>query len=166
MNNKQVIKKQIELLRSGYHIGIYPEYIPLLCNECDLENFKFACVNNIGYNQINLEKLGINKPFHKASLLGFNTENASEWFLLDPTYGQFFKNEVFKNYMINNYKDFSLELLNQGFIECNMENIKCYFNGFIYSNAFTNNIDYDLVNENITTLFYSNNIIKKRINRH
>ena len=38
---------------------------------------------------------GINNPFHRASLIGFNSEEGPKWFLVDPTYGQFFKKKKF-----------------------------------------------------------------------
>ena len=41
-SNEVAVQKQVALLRDGYDIGIYPEYIPLMCNECDEENLKFS----------------------------------------------------------------------------------------------------------------------------
>ena len=108
MTNEEAIKKQVALLRKGYSIGIYPDYVPLMCNECALENDKFAYRNNLGFEEISLTRLGITEPFHRASLIGFNTPNGPEWFIVDPTYGQFFENKKFRNYMFDNYKDFSL----------------------------------------------------------
>ena len=46
MTNEESIRKQVDLLRKGYSIGIYPYHIPLLCNECDEENLKFTIINN------------------------------------------------------------------------------------------------------------------------
>ena len=163
MIKDKAIEKQVKLLREGYSIGIYPEYVPMLCNECDRENLKFTIVNNLGYDQISLTRLGIPKPFHLASLIGFNTYNRPEWFLVDPTYGQFFENKTFKNYMFDNYEEFTTTLLKQGYIECSKENIQAYFSGFIYSKAFEKNIDVLKVYENIQNLFLENNIIHEQI---
>ena len=136
MTNKEVIKKQVELLRNGYNIGVYPNVVEKLCNECDSENLKFTIVNRLGYEQINLNHLGIKEPFHRASLIGLNTTNGAKWFIVDPTYGQFYSNTAFYNYMIDNYEDFSNKILNQGYIECTPYNFTSYLNGFIFSGAF------------------------------
>ena len=162
-DNESVIRKQVQLLRDGYSIGIFPNYIPLMCNECDEENFKFSIKNNLDYEQINLKHLGISEPFHRASLIGFDILNGPEWYIVDPTYGQFFENEMFRNYMFDNYKEFSLKLLKQGYIECTLSNMLCYINGFIFSNAFGINIDRDFVYKKVQELLLSNVIVNKEI---
>jgi len=161
MTNEEIIKKQVSMLRKEYSIGVYPNYIPLLCNECDEENFKFTIKNDLGYEQIKLTNLGISEPFHRASLIGFNTPNGPEWFIVDPTYGQFFQNKKFRNYMFDNYKEFSLKLLKQGYIECTLLNMLYYINGFVFSNAYRNDIDSDLVYKKVEDLLFSNVIINK-----
>jgi len=164
MTNKEIIKKQVELLRKGYNIGIYPNEIEKLCTECDLENDKFTLINNIpGYASINLLNFGIKEPYHRASLIGFNTVNGPEWFLVDPTYGQFFENETFKNYMIENHEDFSINLLKEGFIECTLSNIVAYFNGFVFSNAFTTDININEVYDKLENFLITNKIVNKDI---
>lgn len=163
MTNEESIRKQVDLLRKGYSIGIYPYHIPLLCNECDEENLKFTIINNLGYEQINLVNLGIPEPFHRASLIGFNTQNEPEWFIVDPTYGQFFENDTFRNYMFNNHKDFSLKLLKKGYIKCTLTNMMYYINGFVFSNAFKNDIDKNLVYKKVEKLLLSNVIVDKEI---
>lgn len=163
MTNEEAIKKQVELLRNGYSIGIYPDHIPLLCNECDQENHKFTIKNNLAYEQISLTRLGIPEPFHRASLIGFNTPSGPEWFIVDPTYGQFFENDRFRDYMFNNYNEFSLELLKNGYVKCTLSNMLKYINGFIYSNAYTTNIDSDLVYKKVEELLFSNVIVNKEI---
>ena len=163
MTNEEVIKKQVDLLRKGYSIGIYPDYVPLVCNECALENDKFTYKNNLGFEEISLTRLGIPEPFHRASLIGFNTSNGPEWFIVDPTYGQFFENEKFRNYMFDNYKDFSLKLLKQGYIECTLSNMLYYINGFVFSNAYRNDIDSDLVYGKVEELLFSNVIVNKEV---
>ena len=163
MTNEEVIKKQVALLRKGYSIGIYPDYIPLVCNECALENDKFTYRNNLGFEEISLTRLGITEPFHRASLIGFNTPKGPEWFIVDPTYGQFFENKKFRNYMFDNYKDFSLKLLNQGYIECTLPNMMYYINGFVFSNAYMNDIDSNLVYQKVEELLFSNVIVNKEV---
>ena len=163
MTNEEAIKKQVALLRKGYSIGIYPDYVPLMCNECALENDKFAYRNNLGFEEISLTRLGIPEPFHRASLIGFNTSNGPEWFIVDPTYGQFFENKKFRNYMFDNYKDFSLKLLNKGYIECTLPNMMYYINGFIFSNAYRNDIDSNLVYQKVEELLFSNVIVNKEV---
>lgn len=163
MTNEQAIEKQVTLLREGYSIGIYPRDVPLMCNECAQENHKFACINNLGYEEISLTRLGISEPFHRSSLIGFNTKNGPQWFIVDPTYGQFFSNTKFRNYMFDNHKDFSLKLLKQGYIECTLLNMMSYINGFVFSNAFTNDIDSDLVYQKVEELLFSNIIVNKEI---
>lgn len=163
MTNEEAIKKQVALLRKGYSIGIYPDYVPLMCNECALENDKFAYRNNLGFEEISLTRLGIPEPFHRASLVGFDTPNEPEWFIVDPTYGQFFENKKFRNYMFDNYKDFSLKLLNQGYIECTLPNMMYYINGFVFSNAYMNDIDSNLVYQKVEELLFSNVIVNKEV---
>ena len=163
MTNEEAIKKQVALLRKGYSIGIYPDYVPLMCNECALENDKFAYRNNLGFEEISLTRLGIPEPFHRASLIGFDTLNGPEWLIVDPTYGQFFENKRFRNYMFDNYKDFSLKLLNQGYIECTLPNMMYYINGFIFSNAYRNDIDSNLVYQKVEELLFSNVIVNKEV---
>lgn len=163
MTNEEAIKKQVALLRKGYSIGIYPDYVPLMCNECALENDKFAYRNNLGFEEISLTRLGIPEPFHRASLVGFDTSNEPEWFIVDPTYGQFFENKKFRNYMFDNYKDFSLKLLNQGYIECTLPNMMYYINGFVFSNAYMNDIDSNLVYQKVEELLFSNVIVNKEV---
>ena len=163
-SNEEAVKKQVALLRDGYDIGIYPDYIPLMCNECDEENFKFSLFNNLGYEQISLVRLGIEEPFHRASILGFNSDTGSEWFIVDPTYGQFFENNKFRSYMEKNYIDFSATILSQGYIRCNLENILAYMAGFIYSNAFCSNVDSNLVYQNVDTFLKDSKIISSNEN--
>ena len=119
MKLDKVIKTQVDLLRKGYNIKIFPEEVEKLCNECDKENFKFAIVNNLGYEQIRVHDLIPGAPFHRSSLIGFNTTNGAKWFIVDPTYGQFYSNTAFYNY-----------------IECTPYNFTSYLNGFIFSGAF------------------------------
>ena len=145
MKNEQKIIEQVKYLRNKYYIGIYPNEVEKMCNECDIENALFSDENNFAHISINLVNLGIPEPFHRASLIGLNTDNGPIWFIVDPTYGQFFENEKFKNYMISNYKKFSYKLLKQGYIECNIENMLSYINGFVLSNAYTFNINKDKV---------------------
>lgn len=164
MDSKDAISKQVELLRNGYNILKYPNCVERMCVECDLENMKFADRNELGYANINFEHLGIPEPFHRASIIGFPTNKGPIWYLVDPTYGQFFENEKFKNYMFKNHKDFSDELLDKGFIECNLSNILNYINGFIFSNAFTSNINVEEVYNNIENLLVSNKIINNDLN--
>lgn len=163
MLHEKAIKKQVLLLRQFYNINLYPNFVDRKCIECDRENLKLAILNHLGYEQISLSNLGIPNPYHRASLIGFNTSGGPKWFIVDPTYGQFFENKLFKNYMFKNYKEFSFKLLNQGYIECTLSNIKSYIDGFIYSNAFTNNIDENLVYQKIEELLQSNNIVNKEI---
>ena len=163
ISNEEAIKRQVSLLREGYSIGVYPEYVPLMCNECDSENMKFAYVNDLGYEQISLVRLGIPEPFHRASLVGFNTDNGPEWFIVDPTYGQFFENEKFKEYMFGNYEEFSNKLLNQGYIECTLPNMLSYINGFALSDAYCSDIDVDEVYQKVEELLLSNVIVNREI---
>lgn len=166
MTNKEVIKKQVELLRNGYNIDVYPNVVEKLCNECDSENLKFTIVNRLGYEQINLNHLGIKEPFHRASLIGFNTKDFPEWFIVDPTYGQFFESIKFKNYMFKYYQKFATILLKDGFIENNISNILAYINGFIYSRAFTKSINEEEVYNNLQELLLSNSIVTKELYIH
>ena len=158
-SGESAVKKQVALLRDGYDIGVYPEYVPLMCNECDSENLKFSVVNETGYEQINLSRLGIPEPFHRASILGFNSPNGPEWFIVDPTYGQFFENDTFRGYMEGHYGEFSATLLKQGYVRCTMDNVRSYFDGFIYSNAFCKKVDSDKVYDKVGDLLVSSGII-------
>ena len=56
-------------------------------------------------------------------------------------------------------KLFSLELLNNGYVECTIENIYSYLHGFMYSEAFNLNVDKDLVNPK-TELSVENNTLR------
>lgn len=135
MDPKHIIEKQIRLLRDKFQIEVYPNYIERVCAECDRINMFTADTNNIVYEQINLRYLGITDDnfYHISSLWGFNTYNGPIWYLIDPTYGQFFENNEFSNYMFTNYKDFCSKLLNDGYIEFNIQNLKYYLDGFIYA---------------------------------
>lgn len=158
-SGESAVKKQVALLREGYDIGVYPEYVPLMCNECDSENLKFSVVNETGYEQINLTGLGIPEPFHRASILGFNSPNGPEWFIVDPTYGQFFEDETFRRYMEEKYGKFSSTLLKQGYVRCTMDNVRAYFDGFVYSNAFCRDVDNSKVYDRVGSLLVSSGII-------
>lgn len=158
-SGESAVKKQVELLRKGYDIGVYPEFVPLVCNECDSENLKFSVVNDIGYEQINLKRLGIDEPFHRASILGFNSPTGPEWFIVDPTYGQFFESKKFKDFMECYYDKFCEKILKQGYIKCTMENVKSYFDGFIYSKAFCKDVDSSKVYDKIGDLLVTGGII-------
>lgn len=149
MDNNSAIKKQVSLLKKHYNISTFPDSVECLCHECDLENYLFSLRNNLYYEQILLSKLGIDSPYHRASLVGFRADDGVQWFLVDPTYGQFFRNEKFANYMFSNYKDFSLELLDNGYVECTTENIYSYIHGFMFSKAFSDNIDTKIVYNNL-----------------
>ena len=159
MTIEELIKQHVTSLRKHYSIGIYPNDVPLMCNECDVENFRFAIKYSLLYEQIKLSDLGILEPFHRASLIGFSTNNANEWFIVDPTYGQFFENEKFRNYMFDNYKEFSLTLLNQGYIKFTNFNMMCYINGFVFSNAYITNIDSNVVYKKIEALLSLNGLV-------
>lgn len=159
MSNEEAIKTQVNLLRGFYKIMVYPNRVECKCSECDLENYLFTLRNNLGYEPLFLTKLGIDM-YHRASLIGFNSESGVQWFLVDPTYGQFFRNKKFSNYMFSNYKKFSLELLNNGYVECTIENIYSYLHGFMYSEAFNLNVDKDLVYNNIYNLLVKMHVLK------
>lgn len=165
MTIEEAITKQVKLLRKEYDIDIFPNYVDTKCNECDIENFKFAVFNNLEYEQISLTKLGITEPYHRASLLGFNTGNGLEWFIVDPTYGQFFHNEIFNQYMSSHHLTFSHSILEKGYVKCTLPNIYSYLSGFVFSNAFTNNINSEMVYNNLEKLLSQNNISKKKIKK-
>lgn len=154
MNNEDVeniLKEQIQLLRNKFGIGIYPEYIERVCTECDRMNMMYADTHNIGYLQINTKNLGITEDslYHISSLLGFNTIDGVIWYLVDPTYGQFFEKEKFRNYMLDKHKEFSLRLLKDGYIELNDNNLKSYLDGFIYTGNYDKNDIYNRINTRI-----------------
>lgn len=161
MSNNEVIAKQVKLLKEYYHILEYPDNVACVCNECDLENFLFAYRNKLHYEQILLSGLGIDYPYHRASIVGFDGSDGIQWFLIDPTYGQFFKNKNFNNYMFNNYREFSNKLLKNGFIECNIENINSYINGFIFSDAFSKNSNCNFVYDKLYNLLLNIAAINK-----
>ena len=50
-------------------------------------------------------------PFHRSSLIGFNTTNGAKWFIVDPTYGQFYSNTAFYNYMIEKGMDVTISIV-------------------------------------------------------
>ena len=155
------LDKYIYDLRTHYNINIYPDLVDYKCNECDIENFKLAYYNNLKYEQIRLDLLGINAPYHRASLLGFNLESNIIWFIVDITYGQFFQDKQFEKYMFENYKDFTIDLLQKGYTLFTEENIISYINGFIFANPFLKpnckNV-YDKLND----LLSKNNIIENK----
>jgi len=164
MDCENALDKQISLLREYYQIGIFPNSVKCLCNECDGEMLKFTILNNLGYEQIHFNNLGIDEPFHRASLVGFNTDNGPRWFIVDPTYGQFFSNKKFCSYVERNCLEFGSKLLKNGYIECNLSNIFYYFSSFIYSGAYSRGVDEYLVFDNINKLLIGQKIIKKSFN--
>ena len=140
-NYQYIISCFVEELRKRYDIGKYDlkqelGIVEKKCNECDIETFLFCGKLGLEYEQIKLDNIGIEVPFHRASLVGFSCLEGFKWYLVDPTYGQFFENKRFRDYMKNNYGLFSLELLDNGYIECNLVKMLAYINGFIYSNAY------------------------------
>lgn len=156
MTNEEAIQKQVELLRGGYNIGIYPNIVEKLCNECDSENLKFSIINNLGYEQIRVDLLVPNAPFHRASLIGFYTKKQTEWFIVDPTYGQFFENKIYASYMFNNYMDFSIELLKQGYIKATPTTFTSYLKGFVKSGAFNTIVDDEEILNNVNKSLWKN----------
>lgn len=159
MDNESIIANHVEKLREKYKIDKYPNEVLKKCNECDFENMKFADENGFWYDQISLTRLGIPEPFHKASLIELNNKR----YLIDPTYGQFFENDIFRDYMFSNYKDFSSELLDKGYIEFSFENILSYINGFIFSGAYTEKIDKDVVYSNLERLLLYRDISDREV---
>lgn len=133
MKIENIIKELVKKEREKYDIGIYPRYIPKVCNECDRYNMMFADTNGFRHEQINTKKFGIDDDdlFHVSSLLGCNTENGPMWYLIDPTYGQFYEDDNFKEYMFNNHYLFSNNLLTNGYIEFDIETLFHYIDGFI-----------------------------------
>lgn len=165
-NPRKIIECFIEDLKKFYDIGKYDiekeiGIVEKMCNECDEETWRFCGKYNYVYEQFRLDLIGINWPFHRASLVGFQTENYPKWYLLDPTYGQFFENEKFRNYMKSHYKEFSKELLEKGYIECNLTNMFSYINGFIYSNAYIEEVNAKVVYEKLEVFLLSNYIVNK-----
>lgn len=156
MSNEEAVRKQIALLREGYNIGIYPNIVEKVCNECDKENFKFSIINNLGYEQIRVDLLVPNAPFHRASIIGFNTTPRPEWFILDPTYGQFFENKIYASYMFDNHMDFSIELLKQGYIKATPTTFTAYLNGFVKSGAFNAPVEEEIVLNNVNKTLWEN----------
>lgn len=159
MREEQILKSYITAIRKKYNIKVFPGDVPCVCNECDLENMRFADMNDFGYVHIKLSSFGINEPFHRSSLIGFNTNMGPKWFLVDPTYGQFFKNKKFINYMSYNHAEFSATLLEQGYIECNLESMISYIDGFANSNAFIKPLNNQLVYQRVYDFLLDNNII-------
>lgn len=165
-NYEEIVKCFVEELRKRYTIGTYDlknktGIVEKMCNECDRETWRFCGKRNYGYESIWLNNLGIQCPFHRASLVGFNTQNGPKWYLVDPTYGQFFEEEKFRDYIEQNYEKFSDELLKKGYIECTILNMLSYINGFIYSNAFIKGVNAEEVYDKLESLLLSNNIVNK-----
>ena len=159
MDKEMKLKAHISILKSKYNIPTFPEDIPCLCNECDIENMRFADLYDYGYVHIKLSMLGINHPFHRASIIGFNSEEGPKWFLVDPTYGQFFKKNKFADYMSFYQTSFSIELLENGYIECNLDNMLSYVDGFINSGAYTKKLNEEIVIQKVKDFLIENNII-------
>ena len=159
MTYEEALVKQIEILREHFLIDKYPKRVERVCQECCGAMMHFCDRNNFDFVDITLEKLGMKEPTHFSSLVGFNTKNGVKWYLVDPTYGQFFENKEFKEYMFNNYKEFSDYILDKGYIECNLENMLAYANGFIQ----TNSIDAIQVYKGLQDLLVSNNVITKEV---
>ena len=164
MSNEEIISNNVEKMRLRYDIGKYPGDVKLMCNECALDCVQLADENGMLYSQISLTKLGISEPFHKASLLETFDENGNNIrYLVDPTYGQFFGdhysgNSVFREYMFSNYSDFVNELLDKGYIECTLENIFYYIDGFVSSNAYVKDVDKESVYKNVERLLLERNV--------
>lgn len=154
-----MLKLHIEELRQKFRISSSFNDVPTVCNECDLLNMIFADLNGFGYVQIRLDHLGISSPYHKASLVGYNSETGPKWFLVDITYGQFFKNKKFNDYMYSRYSNFSDKLLSQGYIDFTIENMISYVDGFANSRAFTKVPNKETVLQIVHNFLLDNNII-------
>lgn len=133
MSEEEKIQKFVEELRKRYQIRKYPDYVERVCNECDKESWLFAGSVGFDYEQFNSECFGIldENLYHRSSFISYINEEGRKWFLVDPTYGQFFENPIFKNYMFENYPEFSIELLDKGYIEVSLDNLLAYIEGFI-----------------------------------
>ena len=57
MTFEDAIKKQVEILRQFYKINIYPQEVNRMCIECNIENMKFADINNQPNTKINLLRI-------------------------------------------------------------------------------------------------------------
>ena len=155
MNTEEIIVNHVEDQRRRFQLGKYPDIVEKKCNECVIDSFVFASVPGMWHEEINTQRLGISEPFHRASLIEFYNNGNPIWYLVDPTYGQFFVFVIFKNYMFENYNDFSVELLNKGYVPCNFENMLCYINGFVLSGAYAKDINKDEVYKNLEQLLLS-----------
>lgn len=139
MTPREIVQNYVTELRRQLDIDVYPYDVNPICDVCDIHNFLFTGKNNYEYEQIKLDKLGIYNSLHRASIIGLYNEqtNKNEYYIIDPTYGQFFKNTRFKQYMFNHHYEFTKELLDNGFIECTKENFHYYLDGFL--NTFKQN---------------------------
>ena len=63
--------------------------------------------------------------------------------------------------MLEKYNDFSIRLLEDGYIDFTLPNFYRYMNGFLFSKAFTKNINVDQVIRNAEELLKRNNIIER-----
>ena len=61
--------------------------------------------------------------------------------------------------MKSNYGAFSEKLLKQGYVRCTMDNVRSYFDGFIYSKAFCKKVDSDKVYDKVGDLLVGSGII-------
>ena len=149
-------------LRKHYNIDMYPDFVDTKCNECDLETFKLPYYNNLKYEQIRLDLLAIEEPFHRASLLGFKINNTIIWQIIDVTYGQFFNDQNFESYMFENYKEFTVDMLKKGYVLYNYENMKAYLNGFILANPNLIKPNFKNVYDKMDEFLENNNIFIKK----
>ncbi len=165
---EQVVKTLVNYLRNKYNIGIYSEdknakRIARVCEECKDELVKRWLNNEFGYEMLKIDFMEDENAFHYSNLVGFETEDIPKWYIVDPTYGQFFERKKFRDYMFNHHREFSEKILQQGYIECNISNINAFISGFLYSKAFKGKIDYDDAFLKIENLLNSNNIVNKEV---
>ena len=168
MTNKELIEKQVKYLREIFDIkkidlnNIKQYETPRVCFECVRKNNYFVEKEEIpGHEVLNINSIEIIEPLHYVSFIGFNTKKGPEWYIIDPTYSQFFENKIFKNYMLNHHKDFSIKLLEQGYIEVTLSNILSYINSFTLSNAYTNEIDIEKVYLNLKIFLETRKILRQ-----
>lgn len=113
-----------------------------LCNECEEALRALAFQKDYLYSRIDTSKVGIKSDdlFHLAGIIKVD----DTWYIVDPTYGQFYLDISFKEYMSKHHPELN-SLLTKGYIPYSIDILRSYFDGF--ASVYGEEIDFEKVNE-------------------
>lgn len=152
MISEDIIKDLIKNLRYVHQINTYPKKVGGYCHQCVRDCFGFADYYQYYFQEIIFDNMGLDIN-HRISVLGLPIDSDTiEWYIIDPTYAQFFNKRKFKGYMEKYYPDLTEELTQNGYLKYTSGNLLAVFDGFINSGSFKQAEDIEQVYVNIVNI--------------